>query len=142
MAKLAFKLPDGVKVVSTEIIGDDVVVTYEESKKLHLEVNLINNNLCIMYGNVHIGYITSDGMCNILHDGHRAVYLKWVADGMPVDNTEVEWRGKKYCIDKAFNLRCVSFRAFIFDFQLAIYYTNCNDSNIQRYPHSLTPIAY
>ena len=139
-----FKIPakDGLKLVNAEIIENCVVVTYEEIKKLRLEVDKIKNNLCIMYGNVHIGYITSDGKCNILHDGHRAAYSQWVKDGMLVDHSEVEWFGKKYCIDKAFNLRCVSFRAFIFDFQLAIYYANCNDSNIQRYPHNLTPIAY
>jgi hypothetical protein len=143
MAKLAFKLPDGVKVVSTEIIGDDVVVTVKESNKLHLEVGIASKSLNIMYGGSVIGSISNDGKCYILSgEGHRQTYLQWVADGMPVDHTEVKWRGKMYCINQKLTLMCLQEFCAIFNFKYAIYHPNCQDANIQRYPHNNTPIAY
>ncbi|MBK8807804.1 MAG: hypothetical protein IPO21_14615 [Bacteroidales bacterium] len=143
MKKVAFKLPEDIKVVSHEIIDNQVVVTYEESKKLHLKVG-DSNYLCVKYGNDVIGHISDKGECSIISiRNHRETYLKWVADGMPVDNTEVEWRGKFYKIDNLKRLLSnKSIENRIFNFENAFYYTHCTDSNIQRYPHNNTPIAY
>lgn len=143
MKKVAFKLPEDIKVVSHEIIENQVVVTYEESKKLHLKVG-DSNYLCAKYGNDVIGHISDKGECSILTiRNHRETYLKWVKDGMPVDYTEKKWMGKSYRISNDYFLASTTqVKGAIFNFKHAFYCHNCEDDNIQRYPHNNTPIAY
>ena len=83
--------------------------------------------------NGRIGYITIDGCCRFINS--RACVLNynlWLDNGMKVNTSSIEWRGKKYHITSSGSLRCNMGSGNIYDFQNAITYGGCEDDNLAR----------
>lgn len=114
-----------------------------EDKKLHLEVSH-KGNLRICYGDKMVGFITPEGRCCILFLSHqREAIEEWMKDGMPVDETVVEWCGGKYKLTDVYRLKRTDLNMFgnIYDFEYKLPCPACEDTNIKRYSNG-TPILY
>jgi len=116
-------------------------VKEEVSDYIYLKV--FSNFLFIKYKEDTIGYINTKGECYILAcDQQKEVYIQWLNSKQNVNSAEVTWRDKQYYIrpDKA--LVELEGNNWIYDFEFARVYIDCNDDNIVRYPVNNTPILY
>ncbi len=114
-----------------------------DKKKLYLEVDG-DDDLIIRYNECMVGYIDSDGRCNMLNHGVRiANYEEWRESGMEVDTSVVEWRGGGYQLAKQGVLRRTNIcEGRIYDFNACRAISGCKDTNIQRHKHNNKPILF
>lgn len=105
----------------------------EDKKKLSLEV-ANTGSLRIWYGDTLIGWINRHGQCKHFEDaGDRALLKVWREEGMPVDDSIMEWRGGEYHIDEWARLeRTDGMGGYIYDFEVLRPLPFCEDSNIVR----------
>ena len=114
--------------------------------KLRLEV-LPCNGLLIEYKNGILGFIRNNGNCIILSsDGYVSAYNQWRADGMPIDEIVVKWRGGEYqlvLLDGDIILRRKDcFGCNIYNLSRCCACEYCSDSNIKRFKHNDRPVIY
>jgi hypothetical protein len=116
--------------------------------KLRLEL-FAGDKLRISYRDGVLGWITKSGYCYILScDVKVKVYEQWRADGMPVDESVIKWRGGEYQLYKSVSTGSVNLARHdievgnIYDFSDCVTFRNCYDDNIKRFKHNNRPIIY
>lgn len=114
-----------------------------EGKKLRLKVGIVTGDLVILYGNQQVGWITTFGNCYILSTPDRQeVIEQWMEDGMPTDDSIVEWRGGLYQIEYDSLRRIdIDIGGYIYSFSHCRPCCACEDPNIKRYSNG-TPKIY
>jgi len=129
-----YSLVDGGSVEEKEI----------EVEKLYLEVNRMDGDLTIVYKDLTVGYINTDGRCHIVNtEPYVQAYEQWRKDGMLVDHTVIDWIGAEYCINEHYLLKRVDIgRSNIYNFENNEYKEECQDDNIVRHEHNERPIAF
>lgn len=128
----------------THIDGTPFGVEVEDEDKLFLMVD--NSSLVVYYGNLNrdIGHINYSGQMYMLNTpARRKAWEAWYKDGMKIDESVVEWRGKKYYITDDYCLRCKSFigGSNIYEFENCTPRPDCADENIKRHLNG-TPILF
>ncbi len=114
----------------------------KEVNKLKLEVDS-DGSLNIEYKDNIVGYITTEGRCRILSaPSWICIYEQWRAEGMHVDSTSVEWRGKEYYVNNCFELRSIGFAGRIYNFNTCTAESGCHDGSIVRHKHNNKPVLF
>jgi hypothetical protein len=130
------------KIVSSRIENGMLITELEEKEDLKLDVSGVD--LEVRYKGNLMYYINSDGLCFFSGSaGCIDLYSKWVEDGMPIDDSIVEWRGGRYQITKDYTLKRIDIgRGNIYNFRDTSTFHECQDPNIKRFPHNNRPIIF
>ena len=96
-------------------------------------------NIHVKNSKYYIGRISKEGKCHILTDFQHESWEYWKERGMKVDNTRVEWKGKRYFITKDSCILKNNHSQEIYDFLKCIPLKS-DDENIQRFSNGRTKI--
>ena len=149
--KLEIPTMTGNKPISSEIVGNDVIVTYEPINALRCFIGG-GGNLGITYGCKRLGWIRKSGKLFILNDEEYIdSYNQWIADGCHIDSTPVKWKSqigseeREYRIQKTeYGIILKSGRSgfSIYNIEERESCGGCQDSNILRWEVDNKPILF
>ena len=118
---------------------------YYKKKEKKLQLNVIESNLFVLYGDIWLGWIglgSKELYINTTEEGIET-YEKWQADGMPVSKTKITWNEGVYKIGADWVLRRADKEPCgIYDFEHCEAICGCNDPNVLRWSHNKKPIIF
>jgi hypothetical protein len=120
----------------------------EEIKKLksqdRLHLEIFGTSLCVLYKDKIFLEITEKGLLiTYPKDSTLDAFYEWLANNMPTDYNEIEWRGGTYGIAYSYNLKRTDIgKGAIYNFDDCATLESCEDENIIRYKHNNRPIIF